>query len=165
MTSVLADFAALHPASWAYWQVIDVSGGWALLVGNADTGALGPVNTKWFAIAQFSRHIRSGFDILATADGGLAASVAAHDAATNTLIVVVSNIVPKTTDFVVNLGAFSGIPAAPVAAWITSTASSTPEPSASHSPLKGLTVDSQGRVAVTLPAYSLVTLEIKGVKR
>lgn len=79
------DMRWLHPTAWVYWQVVD-GGGWGL-VQEVD-GAPGPVNPKYFVLAQFTRHIRPGMRII---DGGSGNTVAAYDAANHKLVIVATN--------------------------------------------------------------------------
>jgi galactan endo-1,6-beta-galactosidase len=167
--SILADFAALHMRAWAYWQIIDVAAGWGMREGavNADNtdASLGVVNTKWYALTQFSRHIRPGALILSTADGQESMSAAAFDAArNNTLTVIVQNAADvDAVEVLVDLSALKSVPQGPCLAWITSTLSATPMANASHSPIAGLIVDDKKSVALIMPAWSILTLEVQGV--
>lgn len=69
--NIMYDFLWLLPESWSYWQVFDETDGWGLLKfgNNADEGWWGEnkarwkVNTKYFLLAQFSRHIRPGMTV------------------------------------------------------------------------------------------------------
>ncbi|WP_285664689.1 glycoside hydrolase [Actinorhabdospora filicis] len=81
------DFRWLHPRAWVYWQVLDWSG-WGLIQCDGSTGWLGPVNTKYHVLAQYTRHIRPGMRIIDSGDGN---TVAAHDQNTGKLVVVVTN--------------------------------------------------------------------------
>ena len=165
VASILADLAALHPRAWAYWQVVDVSAGWALLRGDAASGALGPVNAKWFALAQFSRHIRAGMAVLATADSAAApAAAAALDAAAGLLVLVLSNAEVGAADFDVDLTAFAAVPAGAAAAWATSTAGAAPTPGAAHTALAGVAVGADRHVRLSLPPWTVVTIEVSGVR-
>jgi galactan endo-1,6-beta-galactosidase len=162
-SSVLADWAALHPRGWCYWQLIDVADGWGMIKGDADSGALTAVNTKHYVVAQFSRHIKPGMRTLGTGDPRNA-TAAAYDAARQRLVVVVANQQAAAADFTVELASFFQVPPGPVAgAWITSTASAQPDPAAAHSPLAGLAVDDSKSVALSLPPWSVVTIEVAGV--
>ena len=162
-SSVLADWATLHPRGWCYWQLVDVADGWGMLKGDADSGALTAVNTKHFVIAQFSRHIKPGMLTLGTGDPRNA-TAAAYDAVRQRLVVVVANQQAAAADFSVDLASFFQVPPGPVAgAWITSTASAQPDPAAAHSPLAGVAVDEAKSVALSLPPWSVVTFEVAGV--
>jgi galactan endo-1,6-beta-galactosidase len=86
-SNVNLDFRWLHPTAWVYWQAFDY-GGWGLVQADGNSGWLGPVNPKYFVLAQLSRHIRPGMRIL---DGGEANTVAAYDAAARKLVIVTTN--------------------------------------------------------------------------
>jgi galactan endo-1,6-beta-galactosidase len=81
------DFRGLHPTAWVYWQALDY-GGWGLIQADGNDGWLGPVNPKYFVLAQFTRHIRPGMRII---DGGEANTVAAYDASARKLVIVTTN--------------------------------------------------------------------------
>ena len=162
-TSVLADWASLHPLGWCYWQVVDVAAGWGMLQGDADTQRLVAVNTKHFVVAQFSRHIRPGMRTLGAADDR-SATAAALDASSGVLVVVTANQQAAAADVVIDLSAFAAAPAGAADAWLTSTASATPDPAAAHSPLAGVRVAANKTIALSLPPWSVLTVEVKGVK-
>lgn len=86
------DMRWLHPTSWSYWQVIDGTPPWALIQATftSDTldGELGPVNPKYFVLAQYSRHIRPGMRIIDSGDGN---TVAAYDEMDRRLVLVTVN--------------------------------------------------------------------------
>jgi hypothetical protein len=79
-------------SSWSYWQPFDANG-WGLYAikdswHSADKGVLVEPETKWWILAQFSRHIRPGMDILRTPDDD-APVVAAFDRNNSKLTFVV----------------------------------------------------------------------------
>merc|ERR1712048_568429 len=79
-------------SSWSYWQAFD-DHGWGLYAiqdswDSADQGTLVEPETKWWILAQFSRHIRPGMEILRTPDDD-APVVAAFDRNTSKLTFVV----------------------------------------------------------------------------
>jgi galactan endo-1,6-beta-galactosidase len=80
------DFRWLHPKAWVYWQVVD-GGGWGLIQ-DLGGGTTGPVNAKYYVLAQYARHIRPGMRII---DGGNGNTIAACDAAARKLVVVATN--------------------------------------------------------------------------
>lgn len=86
-SNLLLDFVWLHPTAWVYWQAIDISG-WGLIVGDNDALTLSSASTKYFVLAQFTRHIRPGMQILTTLDGNTAA---AYDAGSQKLVIVAGN--------------------------------------------------------------------------
>ena len=163
--SILADWSTLHPSAWHYWQIIDVTAGWGLREGDATTGVLGALNTKWYVLAQFARHIRMGAEILhvtTTTDtaggkgigGGIAAAVldAARD---NTLTLVLQNYGASNNTLVdIDLTAFAIVPAGTggaIAAWITSTKTAKPTPNQSYTPFENVTVGTDQIVRINMP--------------
>lgn len=131
-TQLHADFAALHPTSWVYWQALDAAGGWTLVNADMPAGTLtGGVPAKYYALAQWSRHIRPNATILATADapgpactGGVCAATAAAalDAKRGVLTVVATNVGSTAIapgGVVFDLSAVPGVVDGPVPRWAT----------------------------------------------
>ncbi|GAA0900066.1 MULTISPECIES: glycoside hydrolase [Streptomyces violaceusniger group] len=87
-TNLCLDFRWLHPTAWCYWQVMDPSAGWALIHYDPDTAQPGAVQTKYYVLAQFTRHIRPGMRILET---GSDHAVAAYDPGARRLVLVAVN--------------------------------------------------------------------------
>ncbi|MEW1722407.1 glycoside hydrolase [Streptomyces sp. NPDC093109] len=87
-TNLCLDFRWLHPTAYCYWQVMDPSAGWAMIAYDANTLQAGAVQTKYYVMAQFSRHIRPGMTIL---DTGVDYAAAAYDPALRRLVVVAVN--------------------------------------------------------------------------
>ncbi|PNP46181.1 hypothetical protein TGAMA5MH_02216 [Trichoderma gamsii] len=86
-SNLLLDLVWLHPTAWVYWQAIDIPG-WGLIGGDNDQLTLSGASTKYFVLAQFTRHIRPGMQILTTLDGNTAA---AYDASSQKLVIVAGN--------------------------------------------------------------------------
>lgn len=86
-TNLLLDFTWLHPTAWVYWQAFD-GGGWGLIQADNASATTGAVNTKFYVLAQFSRHIRPGMRIIGSGDGN---TVAAYDASARKLVLVTAN--------------------------------------------------------------------------
>ncbi len=109
------DFHELHMTAWCYWQALD-SGGWGLVQSNPGDRWIGPANPKYYVLAQYCRHIRSGMTIL---DSGDPNSVAAYDAREGKLIIVTEN--PGAARSVTyDLTRFAAA-AGPVIRWLTTT--------------------------------------------
>ncbi|PSR77519.1 glycoside hydrolase superfamily [Coniella lustricola] len=87
VSNLILDLRWLHPVGWVYWQAVDVEG-WGLVAGDNEAVTLGAVSQKYYALAQFTRHIREGMVIL---DGGADHVVAAYDAAQAKLVIVAVN--------------------------------------------------------------------------
>ncbi|RFU28166.1 Glucosylceramidase, partial [Scytalidium lignicola] len=88
VSNLLLDFVWLHPTAWVYWQALD-GGGWGLIDGDSDDLTIGSPSQKYFVLAQFTRHIRSGMRILT---GGSNYTVAAYDSTNEKLIIVAANL-------------------------------------------------------------------------
>ena len=162
-TSILLDFAQLHPRGWCYWQTVDVADGWGMLKGDADSGALLAVNTKHYVIAMLSRHIREGMEII-SADDPRSSTVAALDAARRVLVLVTANTQGGAVDVELSLAAFTSAPAAAaLPAWVTSMASAKPDGAAAHTPLAGVALGADRLIRLHLAARSIVTIEVPGV--
>lgn len=87
VSNLILDLTLLHPTAWVYWQALD-EGGWGLVDGDNDSKTIGSASQKYFVLAQFTRHIRAGMQIL---DGGSDYTVAAYDSSTQTLVIVAVN--------------------------------------------------------------------------
>ena len=81
------DFRWLHNTAWVYWQVLDGSG-WGLIAANPASGTYSGAATKYYVMAQYSRHIRPGMTLLGGSDEN---TVKAHDAANKRLVLVTVN--------------------------------------------------------------------------
>lgn len=97
-SNLCLDFRWLHPTAWIYWQVMDPSPGWATIAYGPSTLQPGAVQTKYFVMAQFSRHIRPGMTMV---EVGVDYAVAALDAAAKRLVIVAVNkaSIPQTLTF------------------------------------------------------------------
>lgn len=116
VTNLMLDFNWLHPTAWVYWQAIDGSG-WGLIEGDNDNLSLGSVSQKYFALAQFTRHIRPGMRIL---NGGSNYTVAAYDAAEQKLVIVAANWgSAQYLNFELSSFSKPGVSGALVPRWIT----------------------------------------------
>ncbi|WCE02479.1 glycoside hydrolase (plasmid) [Streptomyces sp. HUAS 31] len=108
---LLADLYALHPTAWAYWQPLDTHPDWAMIHFTVNDGQdpakgvtlSGDVNTKYWVMGQFSRHIRPGMKMLRT---GVPHAAAALDESADKLVVVVANNGPLT-NMTFDLSAFT----------------------------------------------------------
>lgn len=103
-SNLLYDFRWLHPTAWCYWQVMDPSAGWATIAYDPDTLQPGAVQTKYYVLAQFSRHIRPGMTIL---DTGVSYAAAALDRAAGRLVVVAANTSESSQTLTFDLSRFS----------------------------------------------------------
>lgn len=117
-TNLNLDFHWLHPIAWCYWQIVDESDGWGFFQANLhdEDPDLAKVNTKFFVMAQYSRHIRPGMQII---DGGEANTVAAYDTADRRLVLVTANY-GNAQWVTYNLSKFTSI-GGPATRWCTNT--------------------------------------------
>lgn len=100
------DFRWLHPTAWVYWQVMDPTAGWAMIAYDANTLQPTTVQTKYYVMAQFSRHIRPGMTIL---DAGSSYSAAAYDAAAKRLVIVAINTSTSAQTLTFDLSRFTTV--------------------------------------------------------
>ena len=121
VSNLILDFRWLHPTAWVYWQVLDESG-WGLITANNNAGTIGAVAQKYFALAQFTRHIREGMEIL---DGGGDNVVAAYDSINEKLIIVAVNWSNASQYLNFDLSAFTSVKSgSAVPRWYTQLGSS-----------------------------------------
>jgi len=85
--NLMLDFRWLQPTAWVYWQVLDRNS-WGLLDADNEGGTIGNLSQKYFALAQFTRHIREGMRIL---DSGVGNVIPAYDATAHRLVIVAVN--------------------------------------------------------------------------
>jgi galactan endo-1,6-beta-galactosidase len=104
--NLLYDFRWLHPTAWVYWQVMDPSTNWAMIAYDAATLQPGAVTTKYYVMAQFSRHIRPGMTIL---DTGVSYAVAAYDRTARRLVIVAANTATSAQTLTFDLSRFSTV--------------------------------------------------------
>lgn len=102
------DFRWLSPAVWCYWQPIDGSN-WGMF--DWDTLA---VNPKFHVMAQYSRHIRPGMQVLEVDDDS---TIAALDTLSRKLVIVALNL-GEAKELTYNLELIQPVPG-PVRRWIT----------------------------------------------
>jgi len=150
------DFAHLRPTAWSYWQPIDGgnNGGWGLLPADFRRGTIaGQANPKYFVLAHYTRHIRPGMKILTT---GETETVAAFDGAKGKLVIIIQNLTETAHEKVYDLSKI-GFSANEAIGWLTE-----PKQSARYQNL-GRHKIQDGRLAVTLPPFSIQTFEIEAV--
>ncbi|MGV9942024.1 glycoside hydrolase [Streptomyces sp. NPDC003401] len=105
-SNLLYDFRWLHPTAWVYWQVMDPSPNWAMIAYDAATLQPGAVTTKYYVMAQFSRHIRPGMTIL---DTGVSHAAAALDRAARRLVIVAANTSASAQTLTFDLSRFTTV--------------------------------------------------------
>jgi galactan endo-1,6-beta-galactosidase len=105
-------------AAWVYWQVLD-GGGWGLIQADESADTTGAVNTKYYVVAQCSRHIHQGMRII---DGGEANTTAAHDSLNKRLVLLTTNYgTPQRVAYDLSRFAAAGGTNGIVDRWVTQT--------------------------------------------
>lgn len=147
------DIRHLRPTAWAYWQPIDGGGGggWGLLPANMRRRTISQANPKYFVFAQYSRHIRPGMTILSTGEDE---TIAAYDAKQHKVVIIAQNLSGNTREKTYDLSKFKLADGA-VARWLTE-----PKRTARYQKQEDARI-SNGRLVVTLPPFSIQTLELK----
>ena len=89
MASIITyEISTLHPTGWTYWQALDADGkdkNWGMINASDSALTIGPVEPKYYVMAQYSRHIRQGMTIISSGDAN---SLAAYDPVAQKLVIV-----------------------------------------------------------------------------
>ncbi|WP_329291545.1 beta-1,6-galactanase [Streptomyces pseudovenezuelae] len=155
--NLLYDFRWLHPTAWVYWQVMDPTAGWGVIKYDAGTLQAGAIETKYYVLAQFSRHIRPGMKII---DTGVSNAVAAYDSSAKRLVIVALNTSTSAQTLTFDLSRFTTVTGGSgglVPRWNTVTTGGDKYASYSNTFLSGKSV------AVPFAAKAVQTLQIDGV--
>ncbi|MFK4116475.1 glycoside hydrolase [Streptomyces longwoodensis] len=156
--NLLYDFRWLHPTAWVYWQVMDPSAGWATIAYDERTLQPTTVQTKYYVMAQFSRHVRPGMRIL---DTGVSNAVAAYDGGGRRLVIVALNTSASSQTLTFDLSRFTTVTGGPgglVPRWTTvTTGGGDLYRARSDTYLSGKTL------SVPFPAKAVQTLQVDGV--
>jgi galactan endo-1,6-beta-galactosidase len=119
-SNLCLDLHSLHPTAWCYWQVLDPAPAWALISYDPSTLKAGAVQNKLYVLAQFTRHIRPGMQILGTSTGNAAV---AHDPEARRLVIVAVNTATSAQTITFDLDRFTTLPTGLITRWSTSTSS------------------------------------------
>jgi galactan endo-1,6-beta-galactosidase len=145
------DMRFLHPTAWCYWQPFDERG-WGLVKSDLAAKKYLAVNPKYYVLAQYTRHIRPGMQIL---DSGAVDTVAAYDGRAHKLVLVVYNA-GQARAWSCDLSRFRTVQG-PVACWMT-------EPKATARYEKRDAVQLNGKsLGCAVPADSVETFEVDNV--
>lgn len=120
---IIADVNGLRPSAWVLWQAIDnhvsdegynghsdsgmverSSGYWGLAVANHNTDSI-ILTQKYYAMGQFSRYIRPGYEIIGVSDTDN--MLAAYDSESERLVIVAINTDEDDTPVCFDLSGFS----------------------------------------------------------
>ncbi|AKN72081.1 beta-1,6-galactanase [Streptomyces sp. PBH53] len=156
-SNLLYDFRWLHPTAWVYWQVMDPSPGWAAIAYDPGTLRPGAVQTKYYVLAQFTRHIRPGMTLL---DTGVSHAAAALDRTARRLVIVAANTSASAQTLTFDLSRFSAVTGGPgglVPRWTTVTTGGDRYTPRSDTYLNGTSL------SVPFAAKSVQTLQVDGV--
>ena len=150
--TITRDVRELHPAAWLYWQIVDNAGGWGFLRNSLDdpTKPDYAINKKYYVMGQYSRFIRPGFHFIAAADTD---TLAALDAAKNTLVIVAINTTDQPAPLAYDLSGFAKLGAQ---AQVTRT-----DATLDGAPLPNLTIKGKALID-TRPPQSVTTYVIQG---
>ncbi|EGZ28200.1 hypothetical protein PHYSODRAFT_343752 [Phytophthora sojae] len=150
--SIALDINQMGVSAFVYWQVLD-GGGWGLIQSSPADNTISTPNTKYYVLAQYSRHIRPGMTILSTDD---VKTVMAYDAASKLLVVVTVNTANAPSKVTFDLASFKTA-AGPITACSTETSGT----GALYKPSK---VEISGSsFSASIPAALVMTFEIQGV--
>ncbi|MFI1724014.1 beta-1,6-galactanase [Streptomyces sp. NPDC020489] len=156
-SNLLYDFRWLHPTAWVYWQVMDPTAGWGVIKYDASTLQAGAIETKYYVLAQFSRHIRPGMRIL---DTGVSYATAAYDATAKRLVIVALNTSTSAQTLTFDLSRFTTVTGGSgglTPRWNTVTTGGDKYASYSNTFLNGKSV------AVPFAAKAVQTIQVDGV--
>lgn len=148
------DIVEKHAAAWTYWQFADNAGAWGLVNNRLDgRDSSYRLTRKFHVLAQFSRFIRPGSQIVQASDDN---SLVAYDRAQRQLIIVTVNDQrePRPTTFHLNQVKTS-------AAAVSSYRTSAQEDVAGQKPISL----ADGKFTAHLPARSVTTFIIADVAR
>lgn len=115
--SIALDINEMRASAFVYWQALD-GGGWGLLQAAVPAGSVIGPNTKFFVLAQFSRHIRPRMRIIATNDPRN--TVVAFDAVRAVLVIVAINAERSSRQVSFDLRDFSAVGRF-ATSWVTET--------------------------------------------
>jgi hypothetical protein len=102
------DLRWLRPDAWLFWQVLDEEPAWALIHFDPAAATLGDVQVKYWLLAQYSRHIRPGMQMI---DPGIDGVVAALDESAGRLVIVAANWGDAAQEHTFDLSPFGTLPA------------------------------------------------------
>jgi galactan endo-1,6-beta-galactosidase len=119
--TMMEDINFLRPSAWVYWQVLEPRGPWGLVNGtfaatpeDPESGAPTRVFTQYYAMAQFTRFLRPGAQLLGSTDANSAVSYDAKKRQLN--IITVNYATPQRIEY-----DFSGLTRLGTSATLTQT--------------------------------------------
>ncbi len=156
--TIVHDIYQLQPVVWCYWQPLD-SGGWGMIYADRSNGSIDKPERKYYVMAEYSRAIRAGSEILLTTQPDV---TAAFEARTHTLhYVFFSKRTSASFQFI--------LPAQQAEYGKAVLTETTTHPGAGIPDYKYASVPTgpvlQGRITVTLPPQTVASLTIHNVRR
>jgi O-glycosyl hydrolase len=145
--TVRVDLRDLGAEAWVMWQP-----DWNVIAFDPSGGAARP-QKQYYALAQYTRFIRPGFQIISA--GGAYHTLAAYSAAAKRLVLVTTNWDTATKNDL-DLSAFTGIPSS-IRVYRTTAVEAVNLKEGS------IAISSQGHIIDPLPARSITTYVIDGV--
>ena len=145
--TVRVDLRDLGAEAWVMWQP-----DWDVIAFDANGGAARP-QKQYYALAQYTRFIRPGFQIISA--GGAYHTLAAYSPAARRLVLVTTNWDTATKNDL-DLGAFTGIPSS-IRIYRTTAEEAVNLKEGS------ITISSNGHIIDQLPVRSVTTYVIDGV--
>ncbi|GMF46435.1 unnamed protein product [Phytophthora fragariaefolia] len=150
--SIALDINRMGVSAFVYWQALD-GGGWGLIQSSPADKTISAPNTKYYVLAQYSRHVRPGMSILSTDDVN---SVMAYDVASKLLVIVTVNTGDTPSKVTFDLADFKSV-AGPISVWTTETSGT----GALYKTSK--TEHSGASFTASIPAASVMTFEVQDV--
>ena len=151
---LMLDLKLLQPSAWVYWQALD-SSSWGLINADITTGSLSSATHKYYELAQFTRHIRPGMQLLNTSSSNV---ISAIDQSSDTLVIVAANWDGQQT-LSFDLSAFAKIPVdgTAVRTWVTDRAGDN-----LYASYDNVTIENQS-ISVSFVNGTVQTFEVDGV--
>jgi hypothetical protein len=104
---ILMDMRVMVPSAWVYWQALEDVGAWGLLAVPYNNASVANIryNNGYSAFKQFTKYIRKGYSII---NSNNANSLAAYNARSQTLVLIVVNPTKEDQEQQYNLDLFFG---------------------------------------------------------
>jgi O-glycosyl hydrolase len=153
---ILNDMRNMQPQVWCYWQAIEDHGAYGLLqtplAPNPSTQQL-TYTKQYYTMAQYSRFIRPGYQLIAIDDTG---ALAAYNPSLQKVEIVVTNTDPKQRPYTFDLSKFTLSSSATVARWQT-------DGTENLYSLSPIALNGGTQFTDTVPSQSITTYDITGV--
>lgn len=149
------DFKWLHMTAWVYWQVLD-GGGWGLIDADMENAVINDVNTKFFVLAHYTRHILPGMLIIEAQDDN---TIAAYDDQAEKLTIVAMNYETDRQEFCFDLSNFVLARDEPILTWITNVKNSEGDRYIKYE--NRAQISSESILCTTFDAETIETIEIR----